>query len=102
MGAHRHPARILVNISLGTKARSLPGAGSTGVLFAGEGRQLMEMITSFWTALQVWPSQQGILLGVAAVLAILVLMPGRPSAGGILLSIMLAAVIGFLVAYAVG
>jgi hypothetical protein len=40
----------------------LPGAGSTGVPFAGEGRQLMEMITSFWTALQVWPSQQGILL----------------------------------------
>jgi hypothetical protein len=58
----------------------------------------MEMITSLWTAL---PSRQGILLGVAAFLAILVLTPDRHSRAEALFNTVLAVVIGVLVAYAV-
>jgi uncharacterized membrane protein YgaE (UPF0421/DUF939 family) len=61
----------------------------------------MEIITSFWMALQVWPSRQGILLGIAAFLAILILMPDRHSRAETLFNTLLGAFIGFLVAYAV-
>ena len=68
-------------------------------LFAGQGRRLMEMITSFWTAL---PSRQGILLGVAAFLAILVLTPDRQLRTEALVNTVLAVIVGVLVCYAVG
>jgi uncharacterized membrane protein YgaE (UPF0421/DUF939 family) len=62
----------------------------------------MEIITSFWMALQVWPSRQGILLGIAAFLAILVLMPDRHSRAETLFNTILAMAIGFSIAHAVG
>jgi hypothetical protein len=65
----------------------------------GPGDAALEMITSFLTAL---PSRQGILLGVAAFLAILVLTPDRQLRAEALFNTVLAVVIGFLVAYAVG
>jgi uncharacterized membrane protein YgaE (UPF0421/DUF939 family) len=58
----------------------------------------MEMITSLWTAL---PSRQGIFLGAAAFLAILVLTPDRHARAEALFNTVLAVVIGVLVAYAV-
>jgi hypothetical protein len=52
----------------------------------------MEMITSLWTAL---PSRQGILLGVTAFLAILVLTPDRHARAEALFNTVLAVVVGF-------
>jgi sugar phosphate permease len=60
----------------------------------------MERFAAFWMSLQVWPSRRGILFGIAALLATVVLMPVRPLVE-LWIDTIVAMVIGFLVAHAV-
>jgi len=60
----------------------------------------MERFAAFWMSLQVWPSRRGILFGIAAFLATVVLMPARPPVE-LWIDTIVAVVIGFLVAHAV-